>query len=89
MTNIFTDMPIGHVIRPLGIHPFQMWIFQLIILLLVFLVVWWVLRGNSKYGYKSNDSAIEILNKRFASGEITKKEYDEIKKEISIKDGDW
>jgi uncharacterized membrane protein len=31
------------------------------------------------------DSALEILNKRYAGGEITKEQYDEMKKDISAK----
>ncbi|MBT3416932.1 SHOCT domain-containing protein [Candidatus Woesearchaeota archaeon] len=81
-------MPMGQVIRPMGLHIQYMWVFQLIILLLFFLIIWWVLRGNNNYGYKSDDSAIDILNKRLASGEITKKEYEEIKRDINTKDGD-
>jgi len=72
----------------MGMHYPYGWIIQLIILSLFFLIIWWVLRGTNNYGYKSNDSAIEILNKRLASGEITKEEYNKIKKEIELKDGD-
>jgi len=54
------------------------WIFEIVILLLFFLVVYWVLRGKS-------ESAIEILNRRYAKGEMSKVEYSKLKKEIGAK----
>jgi len=33
-------------------------------------------------GHSRSNSALEILNKRYASGEITKEEYEQIRKDI-------
>jgi len=33
--------------------------------------------------HSDSNSALEILNKRYASGEITKEEYEQVKKDIS------
>ena len=59
--------------------------FQLLIVFLFFLVVFWMIKGGTKtqYGVSTKETAQEILNKRYASGEITKKQFDEMKKEIS------
>jgi len=53
------------------------WAFELIILLLFFLIVYWIIKSSIK-----NESAIEILNKRYAKGEISKGEYQNLKKDI-------
>ena len=59
--------------------------FQLLIVLLFFVVVFWMIHGGkqTQYGVSTKDTAEDILNKRYASGEITKKQYEEMKKEIS------
>lgn len=59
----------------MGFHPYG-WIFQLLILVLVGLVIYWVLRGNRK------ESAVDIAKKRYAKGEISGKELRKIKKEL-------
>jgi len=65
-----------------------MWIFPLIFILFIvciaFMVFW---RGGCCMsrrgpGSKHGDSAIDILDKRYAKGEITKEEYDEMKRDI-------
>jgi uncharacterized membrane protein len=58
----------------------------LIINLLIFgvisgLIILLVIRNTGKK--VKGDEAIEILNKRLASGEITREQYDEIKAKIS------
>ena len=58
-----------------GMHSFG-WFFQLIILLLFFAVIYWVLSGFSK------NSALEILKRRYAAGEISRKEFLKIKREL-------
>ena len=60
------------------------WLFQLIILALFFMVIWWVLKDTSCFGYKysKDESALDILKKRLAAGDITSKEFEKLKKEI-------
>jgi putative membrane protein len=64
------------------------WIFQIVIFVLFFLVVWWLLKSNSNFmknetkEKKHEETPIEILKRRLAKGEIDKKEFDELKKEI-------
>ncbi|MEK6943686.1 MAG: SHOCT domain-containing protein [Nanoarchaeota archaeon] len=46
-------------------------------------VVWLVISLiNTAQSSKKDDGALAILKKRYASGEITKKQYEEIKKEL-------
>jgi putative membrane protein len=60
----------------IGIHPYG-WLIQLGILILFFLVIFWVLKSS-----KPKESALDILNRRYANGELTKKEYQKLKKDI-------
>lgn len=52
---------------------------QLILFITFLGIVYWVI-NSSKI---KEESAEEILKKRLAKGEITKKEYNELKKELS------
>ncbi len=58
------------------------WLFQILILLVFFAIIWWMLRNSGSFGYQTNESAIDILKRRLASGEIGTKEFDRLKKEI-------
>lgn len=51
----------------------------LIIVGIVLLVKW---LGGQKSRTKRDDSALEILKKRYASGEISKEEFEEKKKDL-------
>jgi uncharacterized membrane protein len=63
--------------RPfMGAHPYS-WVFQLLILIAVGLIIYWVFKGNKK------EFAIDIVKKRYASGEITESEFKKIKKELA------
>jgi putative membrane protein len=49
---------------------------------IIFLIRWVVLSTNKERETKSEDSALEILKKRYARGEINKKEFEEKKKDL-------
>ena len=55
---------------------FWHWGFQLLILALFFLVIWWLLKGGV------GEDPTKILRRRLAKGEISEKEYRKLKKEI-------
>ena len=57
-----------------------MWFIPLLIILLIYFLV----KNNSqtKDG-QSSESPIEVLKKRYAKGEITKEQFEEMKKNIS------
>lgn len=62
--------------RPfMGFHPYG-WIFQLLILAAVGGIIYWVIHGNVK------ETAVDIIKKRYAAGEISRKEFCDIKKEL-------
>ena len=60
------------------------WLFQLLIIIVFFLVIWWLLKRSGSFGYtlSSRDSALDILKKRLARGEIDDKEFRRLRKEI-------
>lgn len=71
--------------RPLYLHHTPLagygWILQALILALIVLVVWWLLRSG-KTPYSPKDTPLDILKKRYARGEITKKEFNTLKKDL-------
>jgi putative membrane protein len=54
----------------------------LIFLVLIGVVIYFVLRGDKWMKRGSEDTALDILKKRYAKGEITKQEYEKIKKDL-------
>jgi uncharacterized membrane protein len=71
-------MPMGkYMAQATGLYGYG-WIFEIAILILFFLLVYWIINLMQK-----KESALDILNRRYASGEISKKEYISLKKEIS------
>ncbi len=58
------------------------WVFQLLIIVLLVAIFWWLLRGQ-RFGYGTGkETPLEIVKRRYAAGEIAKKEYDSLKKEL-------
>jgi putative membrane protein len=49
---------------------------------IIFLIRWAVLSANKDRGYKPGESALDILKKRYARGEIKKEEFEEKKKDL-------
>lgn len=52
---------------------------QLIVFMIFIGVIYWVLKSGNIH----NDTPHQILKKRLAKGEITKKEYNELLKELN------
>ena len=64
------------------------WIFPIIMIVLMIVFCLFMMRGfmgcmRGSHRSGSSDSAMDILNKRYASGEVDKNEYEEKKKAIS------
>ncbi len=54
-----------------------MWIIPLLIILIVYLLF----RNNSQN--KNQETPLEILKRRYAKGEVTKEEYEQMKNDLS------
>lgn len=54
------------------------------LIVLVVVAVWWFTRGKGSRdrGRLPEDSPIEILKRRYAAGEITKEQFDSMKKDL-------
>ena len=55
------------------------WVWNLATVLLVALVFWWLLRGSQK----SYESPIDLLKKRYVTGELDRKAFLQMKKDIA------
>lgn len=60
---------------------FMMVIWWLLILVGIVLLVKWISNQKTRAGEKE-DSALEILKRRYADGEISKEEFEEKKKDL-------
>ena len=61
-----------------------MWIFPLIILVVILIFSFSVFkRGAGQTPPRDSASALDILRKRYAGGEITKEEFDRMKSDIT------
>jgi len=72
------------------LHGFGMWIWPVLIIVLIVLLVRFVGMGYSTRnsgsspaaGLPSAESALDILKKRYAKGEISKEEFERMKRDI-------
>lgn len=63
-----------------------MWLMILFWIAVPILVIWGIvslIRGGTSPAVRPSGSALEILNQRYARGEIDRKEYEEKKKDLS------
>ena len=69
----------GHMMYGYG------WLLWLIILIFIGVTLYYVVartRGAAPSGRSTSETALDILEKRFARGEISKDEFEEMKKDI-------
>jgi putative membrane protein len=59
-----------------------MWLIWIVIAAVIIYFVFNLSKRNGKSIDSENESPIEILKRRYAKGEITKEEFDRIKREI-------
>lgn len=67
-------------------HWWDWWfLWPISILTVLFLVIIGIVikRGIGQQGSKNEESALDILNKRYARGEISKEEFEEKKRDIA------
>lgn len=60
-----------------------MWIFMIIVWVLIILGVVAIFKWITKSKTQSSESALEILEKRYAKGEITEEEFNKMKEKIT------
>jgi putative membrane protein len=65
---------------PTGLMMMLLW--GLVIVALIMLVRWLWTQGPPGIGAPSAETALDILKKRYARGEITKEEFDRIKQDL-------
>lgn len=70
-----------------GFGGFFMMVFWILIIIgLIFMVKWLVqTKENGREGVKAGSRAIEILKKRYASGEIDKSQFETMKRDLADK----
>jgi putative membrane protein len=59
-----------------------MWIFWIIVVVAVVLVAKLMIVGLPERSGKTSETPLEILEKRYASGEINQEEFESMKKEL-------
>ena len=60
----------------------SMIIFWIVMIVLTVFIIRWVVRTNRQKSSGGSESAFDILKKRYAKGEITKAEFEEMKRDI-------
>ncbi len=64
---------------------FGMWIFWIILIVVVFFLAKMMLGSSSGQPGAKDESSLDVLQKRYASGEINQDEYERMKKELANK----
>lgn len=59
------------------------WVFWILIMALIIVLIWTNTRETNKYiPFDGKETAMDILKKRYAKGEITKDQFDQMKKDL-------
>ena len=59
------------------------WVFWILIMALIIVLIWTNTRETNKYiPFDGKETAMDILKKRYANGEITKDQFDQMKKDL-------
>lgn len=58
-----------------GYWSMNSWIFNIILLAIIILFVWYLISKSSTSRLSMGDTAIEILRKKYAEGELTREEF--------------
>lgn len=58
--------------------------FVAIVICVIFLIVWLVRRPGCSITNKTNTHSLEILKERYAKGELTKEQYESMKKDLLL-----
>jgi len=56
--------------------------FMMLFPILIIVLIFYLFEKREKHSTTGTDTPLEILKKRYAKGEITKEEFDEIKKDL-------
>jgi putative membrane protein len=63
--------------------PFVMIAFWIAVIVGIISLIRWLARSDRGREIKSEDTALDILKKRYAKGEISKEDFERMKKDIS------
>lgn len=72
-----------------GMYGGGMWMFfhflfwLLVVIGVILLIVWIVRQTSGREGGRGGETALDILKKRYAKGEISKEEYEKMKDDLS------
>jgi len=58
--------------------------FILIVIGVIFLIIWLVKRSGYSATDKTSTKSIEVLKERYAKGELTKEQYENMKKDLLL-----
>lgn len=59
------------------------WFMWILIIALIFVLIWSNTREKDKYlPFDKSENAMDIIRKRYAKGEITKEQFEQMKKDL-------
>ncbi|MCL4385198.1 MAG: SHOCT domain-containing protein [Cyanobacteria bacterium] len=67
-----------------GIGMILNFIFSIAIIVVIIILIVWLVRRAGHYHGESQGKALDILKERYAKGEITKEQYEEMKKNLGM-----